>query len=109
MQQKQFMWLLDLASLPEAVGVDGALAGDAAGRRPPLLPPPGYVGICIKICSILLHFPFKFKSGGFHLHMKSSVKEQAPYRPGLDGQRERELYSFTVCNQSLDYPCLDST
>jgi hypothetical protein len=39
MQQKQFMWLLDLASLLEAVGVDGALAGDAEGRRPPLLAP----------------------------------------------------------------------
>ena len=39
MQQKQFMWLLDLASLLEAVGVDGALAGDSAGRRPPLLAP----------------------------------------------------------------------
>ena len=74
--------------------------------------PPGYVGICIKICSILLHYPFKFKSGGFRLHMKPSVKEQAPYRPGWDGQRERELYSFTVCSlivQSIDYPCLDST
>ncbi len=68
-----------------------------------------YVGICIKICSILLHYPFKFKSGGFRLHMKPSVKEQAPYRPGLDGKRERELYSFTVCDQSIDYPCLDST
>ncbi len=39
MQQKQFMWLLDLASILEAVGVDGGLAGDAAGRRPPLLAP----------------------------------------------------------------------
>ena len=39
MQQKQFMWLLDLASLLEAVGVDGALAGDAEGHRPPLLAP----------------------------------------------------------------------
>ena len=39
MQQKQSMWLLDLASLLEAVGVDGAQAGDAAGRRPPLLAP----------------------------------------------------------------------
>jgi hypothetical protein len=40
MQQKQFMWLLDLASLLEAVGVDGALAGDAEGHRPPLLATP---------------------------------------------------------------------
>ena len=39
MQQKQFIWLLDLASLLEAVGADGAPAGDAAGRRPPLLAP----------------------------------------------------------------------
>ena len=31
-------------------------------------------------------------------------------RTGLDWtDRERELYSFTVCNQSLDYPCLDTT
>jgi hypothetical protein len=49
------------------------------------------VGICIKICPILLHYPFKFKSGGFRLHMKPSVKEQAPYRPGLDGERERAV------------------
>jgi len=69
--------------------------------------PPGYVGICIKICSILLHYPFKFKSGGFRLHMKPSVKEQAPYRPGWDGQRESCIVLLYV--QSLDYPCLDST
>jgi hypothetical protein len=51
MQQKQFIWLLDLASLLEAVGVDGALAGDAAGRRPPLLAPLvmwGYVFISVR-------------------------------------------------------------
>jgi hypothetical protein len=41
----------------------------------------GPVGICIKICSILLHYLFKFKSGGFRLHIKPSVKEQASYRP----------------------------
>ena len=39
MQQKQFIWLLDLASLLEAVGADGSPAGDAVGRRPPLLAP----------------------------------------------------------------------
>ena len=65
------------------------------------------VGICIKICSILLHYPFKFKSGGFRLHMKPSVKEQASYRPGWDGQRESCIVLLYV--QSLDYPCLDST
>ena len=69
--------------------------------------PPGYVGICIKICSILLHYPFKFKSGGLRLHMKPSMKERAPYRPGLDGQRESCIVLLYV--QSLDYPCLDST
>jgi hypothetical protein len=39
LQQKQSMWLLDLASLLEAVGVDGAQAGDAEGHRRPLLAP----------------------------------------------------------------------
>jgi hypothetical protein len=66
--------------------------------------PPGYVGICIKICSILLHSPFKFKSGGFRLHMKPSMKERAPYRPGLNGERESCIVLLYV--QSLDYPCL---
>ncbi len=42
------------------------------------------VGICIQLCPIFLHYPFKFESGGFRLHMKPSVKEQASYRPGLE-------------------------
>ncbi len=54
--------------------------------------PPCYVGMCFHLCPIFLHCPFKFKSGGCHLHMNPSVKEEAPYRPGLDGQRE--LYSL---------------
>ncbi len=57
--------------------------------------------------SDLLTLPFKYKSGGFRLHMKPSMKEQAPYRPGLDGKRAVQYSLLYV--QSLDYPCLDST
>jgi hypothetical protein len=69
--------------------------------------PPGYVGTCIHLCPIFLHYPFKFKSGGCRLHINPSVKEEASYRPGLDGQRESCIVLLYV--QSLDYPCLDST
>jgi hypothetical protein len=63
--------------------------------------PPGYVGICIKTCTILLHYPFKFKSGGFCLHMKPSMKEQAPYWPALDGEGKSCIVLLYV--QSIDY------
>jgi hypothetical protein len=85
------------SSYQQSSGVCCGLPAASAG-------PPGYVGICIKICSILLHSPFKFKSGGFRLHMKPSMKERAPYRPGLNGERESCIVLLYV--QSLDYPCL---
>ncbi len=55
------------------------------------------VGMYIKICSILLHYPFKFKSRSCCPCMNPLVKEQASSRYELI-EREGPLY---ICAQSL--------
>jgi hypothetical protein len=87
MQQKQFMWLLDLASLLEAVGVDGAPAGDTAGRRPPLLAPLVMWGYVFSSVRSSYTTALKFKPRSSPLRLNALVEEQASYRHGWDGQR----------------------
>ena len=96
MQQKQFMWLLDLASLLEAVGVDGAPAGDAAGRRPPLLAPLVMWGRVFISVRSSYTTPLNSSLGAPSPH--ETVGEGGGPVPAWIGRTERELYSFTVCS-----------
>jgi hypothetical protein len=107
MQQKQFMWLLDLASLLEAVGVDGALAGDAEGRRPPLLAPLVMWGYVLRSVRSYYTTPLNSSLGAPSPH--ETVGEGGGPVPAWIGRRERELCSFTVCSYCsvirLPLPC----
>ncbi len=53
----------------------------------------GTVGICIKICSILLHYPFKFKSREFS-SLHQSACGGAGLVPAWIGRTERESESL---------------
>ena len=96
MQQKQFIWLLDLASLLEAVGADGAPAGDAAGRRPPLLAPLVMWGRVFISVRSSYTTPLNSSLGAPSPH--ETVGEGGGPVPAWIGRRERELCSFTVCS-----------
>ncbi len=52
------------------------------------------MGIYIKICSILLHYPLKLKSRSFRPCLNPLVKEQASSRYELVGQRERGTSTY---------------
>ncbi len=92
---KQFIWLLELAiySLLEAVGVNGAIAGDAAERilwaAGRLFWPPGYVGLWIKISTILSYtIPLHSSLGVLLSAGKYTSAVHSPTRPRIFLQRE---------------------
>ena len=92
MQQKQSMWLLDLASLLEAVGVDGAQAGDAEGHRRPLLAPLVMWGRVFISVRSSYTTPLNSSLGAPSPH--ETVGEGGGPVPAWIGRTERELYSF---------------
>jgi hypothetical protein len=97
MQQKQFIWLLDLASLLEAVGADGAPAGDAAGRRPPLLAPLVMWGRVFISVRSSYTTPLNSSLGAPSPH--ETVGEGGGPVPAWIGRTEREsCIVFTVCS-----------